>query len=166
MDIKAKYDVLSVCRHIINYCNKKTLYIDHLKLQKLLYFVQANFLFTSNGKVACFQEEIIAWRYGPVVVEAYNEFKVFGSSHIPKIEMIEELNTNAWDFEKIVFEDPIVKNGDDSQLIDETIDYFRDYSSTDLVNLTHRQSPWKEASAEGMNTIIHKKDIYEYFKNS
>ena len=35
------YDVLEVCRHVINYSNEKEYGISNLKLQKVLYFIQA-----------------------------------------------------------------------------------------------------------------------------
>lgn len=38
------YKVLDICRHIINYSNEKDYGISNLKLQKVLYFVQAYFL--------------------------------------------------------------------------------------------------------------------------
>lgn len=38
------YDVLEVCRHVINYSNEKEYGISNLKLQKVLYFIQAYFL--------------------------------------------------------------------------------------------------------------------------
>ena len=36
-------NVLDVCRYIINYSNKKDYGISNLKLQKILYFIQAFF---------------------------------------------------------------------------------------------------------------------------
>ena len=38
------YDVLEVCRHVINYSNEKEYGISNLKLQKVLYFIQSYFL--------------------------------------------------------------------------------------------------------------------------
>ncbi len=49
------YDVLEVCRHIINYSNAKDYRISNFKLQKLLYFVQAYFLIASRDKQPCFR---------------------------------------------------------------------------------------------------------------
>lgn len=43
-ETKMNYDVKEVCRHIINYSNEHNYDISNLKLQKLLYFIQANFL--------------------------------------------------------------------------------------------------------------------------
>ena len=77
------YNVLGVCRHIVNYSNKKNYNISNLKLQKLLYFVQAYFLAKKNRP--CFNEEIQAWAFGPVVPEAYQEFKQYGGCNIPEV---------------------------------------------------------------------------------
>ena len=38
------YDVLEVCRHVINYSNEQDYGISNLKLQKVLYLIQAYFL--------------------------------------------------------------------------------------------------------------------------
>jgi uncharacterized phage-associated protein len=61
MHVKGRYNVIDVCRHIINYSNDNAIYIDNLKLQKLLYFSQANSLFVTAGNTPCFNEHIIAW---------------------------------------------------------------------------------------------------------
>ena len=76
------YNVLDVARYIIWYCKKKGYSISNLKLQKILYFVQAEFLVSVGSP--CFAEEIEAWDFGPVVPEVYHEFKIFGSADIPK----------------------------------------------------------------------------------
>lgn len=38
------YNVLEICRHVINYDNEHDYGISNLKLQKVLYFIQACFL--------------------------------------------------------------------------------------------------------------------------
>ena len=38
------YNVLDVCRFIINHCDEKDYSLSNLKLQKILYFIQAYFL--------------------------------------------------------------------------------------------------------------------------
>ena len=78
------YNVLDICRHVINFSNDKDYGISNLKLQKVLYFIQAYFLISTNEK--CFKERIEAWDFGPVVPEAYREYKQFGSGDIPSIE--------------------------------------------------------------------------------
>src|SRR5262245_19575381 len=51
--------------------------ISNLKMQKLLYYAQAWHLVFFNKPL--FKEEIEAWDLGPVVSEAYQEFKSFGN---------------------------------------------------------------------------------------
>ena len=53
----------------------------------------------------------------------------------------------------------------DRETINQTVDGFADYSATALVNITHNQDPWNEAYEEGMNRIISKKAIKEYFES-
>ena len=63
------YNVLDISRYIINYSNVKDYGISNLKLQKILYFVQAYFLIETGSP--CFKEKIEAWDFGPVVPKAY-----------------------------------------------------------------------------------------------
>ena len=88
------YDVLDISRHIINYSDEKDYGVSNLKLQKLLYFVQGNFLRVL--KRACFYEEIEAWKYGPVIPEVYSEFKMFGSNDIPRITHYNYFESNRY----------------------------------------------------------------------
>ena len=68
------YAALDIARYIIKYCKDNGYSISNLKLQKLLYFVQAQFLVTYNGRPA-FEEKIEAWDFGPVVPEVYHYLK-------------------------------------------------------------------------------------------
>ena len=51
-----KYNVLDIAEYIINYAIKNGYAISNLKLQKILYFVQAQFLVSLN--VPCFSAPI------------------------------------------------------------------------------------------------------------
>ena len=72
------YDVLEVSRYII----AKGCCVSNLKLQSLLYFVQAYFLLDSDGKSGCFSEGIEAWDFGPVVPNVYYTFCTYGATPI------------------------------------------------------------------------------------
>ena len=82
------YNVLDVCRHVINYSNENDYGISNLKLQKVLYFIQAYFVTNKKDHAPCFDEKIEAWDFGPVVPEAYHEYKQYGSGDIPSISYI------------------------------------------------------------------------------
>lgn len=71
---------------------------------------------------------------------------------------------NIWNSKRIKFEDTIIIDKD-KVLINKVIDKFADYSATDLVSLTHRQSPWIDAYVPYQNNEITIKVIREYFNS-
>lgn len=159
------YNVLDVCRHVINYSNERDYGISNLKLQKVLYFIQVYFLIQKEAYTPCFNEKIIAWDFGPIVPEAYCEYKQYGSGDIPTIKSYIMFNkNNIWNSKRIKFEDTIIIDKD-KVLINKVIDKFADYSATDLVSLTHRQLPWIDAYAPYQNNEITIKAIREYFNS-
>ncbi len=142
------YDVLTIANYIIELCNKKGYSISNLKLQKMLYFTQALFLVNKNE--ACFREEIEAWDYGPVVPSVYRRFKTYGSSTIPYLgEDVSNKISNS-----------------DRTLIEKVVDFFSKYTASALVELTHRQAPWKKAYIPHFGNVISKSSIQEYFMNT
>ena len=157
------YDVLEVCRHIIRYSNLHDYGVSNQKLQKLLYFIQAYFLIASPDKRPCFHEAIEAWDFGPVVPEAYHEFKQFGSMDIPfKDFFLDYSSENIFDVKRVPFIDNIISETDKT-LIDAVIEKFKYYTATDLVKITHNQRPWQEANARKYNREITKNSLREYF---
>lgn len=159
------YNVLDVCHYIVRYSNDRDYGISNLKLQKILYFVQAYFLISKEESTPCFNEKIEAWDFGPVVPEAYLEYKQHGGADIPttgfRILFDKE---NIWNTRKIPFDDNVIKE-EDKKLINEVIDKFACYSATDLVSITQRQSPWIDAYVPYKNNEITKDSIREYFVN-
>lgn len=142
------YNVIDVAKYIILYCKQHGYSISNLKLQKLLYFVQAQFL-VALGKPA-FSEEIEAWDFGPVVPEAYRYFKIWGSSEIPAV-IVEGAES------KIRFQD--------QEIMDAILEQCAPYSASYLVELTHHQKPWKKAYNGTYNRrVISQESIREYFK--
>lgn len=157
------YDVLDICRYVIKYSNEKGYGISHLKLQKVLYFIQVYFLCFSPDKKPCFREKIEAWNFGPVVQKVYQVYKQYGSCNIPFMP-----SYLVYDPEKMVnvkrvkYDDTSIKRHDKS-IINSVIDKFSGYSATDLVTLTHNQAPWKDAYEQGKNNEITHDAIRKYF---
>lgn len=54
-------NALDVARYVINYSNEKEYGISNLKLQKVLYFIQACYLISDLEQGPCFSERIEAW---------------------------------------------------------------------------------------------------------
>lgn len=155
------YPVRDVSHYIIVYSNKKDYGVSNLKLQKLLYFVQAFFLI--NDCPPCFDEKIEAWDFGPVVPEIYREYKRYGGMDIPTIDYYVKFDKkNIWNTERIYYEDII--SDDDKEMIQAVVDKFAHCSATFLVNLTHNQDPWINAYVNGQRNEITKEDIKRYFE--
>ena len=64
------YSAIDIARYIIWYCKNHGYTISNLKLQKILYFVQAEFLVSAGAP--CFYQDIEAWDFGPVIPEVYH----------------------------------------------------------------------------------------------
>lgn len=154
------YDVLDVSRYIINYSHKKDYGISNLKLQKVLYFVQAYFLIQTGHP--CFKDKIEAWNFGPVVPKAYCEYKQYGCGDIPTTKSFIMIDKdNIWNSKRVEFDDIIISD-DDKSLIDKVVDKFSEYSATDLVELSQHQTPWIDAISS-QNNEIKNDSIFEYF---
>lgn len=157
------YNVLDICRYVVNISDTELNGISNLKLQKILYFIQAYFLI-STGK-PCFSENIEAWDFGPVVPVAYHNFKQFGAMNIPSISTYLEYDSNnMWNVKRKVFNENIILE-EDRNKIRNVLNIFKDYSATSLVDLTHNQAPWKNAYVPGMNNIITLDSIRRYFND-
>ena len=70
------YSALNIAKYIIDKCTKDRDPISNLQLQKVLYYIQREFL--QQGAMA-FSEDIEAWQFGPVVPEAYKQYCGFGA---------------------------------------------------------------------------------------
>lgn len=157
------YNVLDICRFIINYCDKQDYSMSNLKLQKILYFIQAYFLSCTASKEPCFKEKIEAWTFGPVVPVAYHEYKQFGNTDIPKITHYIKYNEDDfWKSKVVAYNDDMI-SGDDKAIIMALVDKFAKYSTTSLVDITHHQSPWMDAYQQGYNNPITNEAIRSYF---
>lgn len=158
---RAKYNALYISQYIINYCNDKEIDISNLKLQKLLYFIQAKFLYEKGEP--CFVEKIQAWKYGPVVPEVYHEYKNYGSMIIDKIDYVYQNNEISWDNKYLKFDDNEI-TFEDKKYIAEVCDVLSNISANSLVDITHSQRPWIDAYEKHVNNIITNDSIISYFK--
>lgn len=75
-----QYSALEIARYIINKCTVENSPISNLQLQKILYFLQKEYLV--NKDRVLFSDEIQAWQFGPVVPEVYYQYCGFGSMAI------------------------------------------------------------------------------------
>ena len=137
------YSAFDISSYIIEYSNEKQYIISGLKLQKLLYFVQAYFLI--QKKEPCFREKLIAWNFGPVVVEVYEKYKEYGSLDIPKDR------AGAYYVDEA-----------DKELIKYVVDAFAYFPATTLTDTAIEQLPYQKAVASSEKEIKIQ-DIRDFF---
>lgn len=136
------YDANIIADYVIVYSDEHNYFLSNLKLQKLLYLIQAYFLISKNKPY--FFNTIEAWDFGPVVPDVYSRYKVFGATTIPAPRF---RNFNITDC--------------DQKLVNEVIEKFRRYTATDLMKLTQCQAPWQEAFE--YKTLISIDSLRRYF---
>lgn len=112
-------------RHIISVVHNSGQEITNLQLQKIMYFslqyALRNNLFTQQQLQDIYDVPFLVWRYGPVVKNIYEKYKVYGS-------------------------DPITENDNECQALSvlnsEIIKLSRE-DVFDLVDKSHMENHWK-----------------------
>lgn len=125
---KTDISALDVTNYFLYKTNADGDLVTNLKIQKLLYYAQAWHLV--NFDAPLFKETIRAWALGPVVKEVYDKFKKFGASPI---------KYNSTEKEAAIF------SKEQINYLNEFYDVFFEFSAHELVNMTHNETPWKEA---------------------
>ena len=123
--------------------------VDPLKLQKLLYYSQGVFMAKYPNKLL-FPEAIEAWDYGPVIPSIYKAYKKFGFSDIKP--------SNDVNFNKL--------ERKEQEIVDMVLEYYGSKSGLDLMNRTHRETPWKTAYEKGKNNILNNAVMQKHFSEN
>lgn len=144
-------NAIDVAKNIINIYNSKVdelvrnyditpEYITNLKLQKLLYFVQALCLMIFGKKA--FSEKILAWPYGPVINEVYQKYKPNRANEIVSEKFIKNISSGLY------------------KVIEEVVTCYGSIEANKLIDFTHEEEPWKNAE---INSEIDIESIRNYF---
>jgi len=119
--------------------------ITNLKLNKPLYFAQGTH-FARTGQ-PLFEDDIVAWAYGPVVVPVYERYKANGNGVISP-------DSCRSDYDGLFTSDEV------DSIIDTIVAYDK-YSASYLVNRTHAPgTPWCETPK---NQVIPKSLLQQFF---
>ena len=101
---------------------KKGQLMSNLKLQKLLYYVQGYHL--ARMGTPAFSDLVKAWAHGPVVPVVYHRFKKYSWHEIDQVPEMPAIPDNL------------------SKVIDAVLRRYLGFSSVELEELTHAESPW------------------------
>lgn len=138
----------NVAKYILSLADiEKGQVISNLALQKLLYYCQGYYLAFTENNEALFEENIVAWRYGPAVENVYQEYKKYGSASLPNNEWTDEMVATLSEKQRNV--------------IEAVNDVYKGYSAIALMEKTHMETPWRETE---QSEIITREKIYAFFK--
>lgn len=143
--MKGNYSSMSVANYIVNSAIDKEKPVSNLKLQKLLYYVQAASLVENN--VPMFDDDISAWKYGPVVETVYHAFKHFVGAPIDEC--------NSANIEYLDDTDSVDEliSGIDKKMIDKVVKSYEEYAALQMVRKTHEEEPWQKAYYNNIDYI-------------
>ena len=135
----ASYDALDIANYFVEQasCEDES-DLTNLKLQKLLYLAQCEYL--TKYEKPLFDDPIEAWPLGPVIQHVYDTFKECGGYPISCFDV---------DYDAQTISNEMV------EFLDYVWAKWSIYSAAHLVDLTHEEgSPWSKAYDQGTKTEI------------
>lgn len=135
---------MEAARHVVQGCHRLGKPCSNLKMQKVLYFMQAEFLVAAGRP--CFSGRIVAYDWGPVVPGVYMAYRAYGAADMPLPETA-----------------GCLFSGKDRELADGVIAECAGWSAAALEELTQRQPPWREAYGRGWGSVISPHSIRDFF---
>lgn len=143
------YDARAVANEVIRLAHSKAAPITNLELLKLIYFSHGFMLGIHKDPI--FYQPVIAWQYGPVVLDVYYSFNHYGAQaitrqlHMPGLQLVEDKA---------------------KEVISYTYDLLGSLSPSRLVAISHDvNGPWYKTwnNSLGQNQVIPIDLMQEYF---
>lgn len=144
-------DIIKNSYYVIYYFNENNTEVTNLKLQKLLYFLEALYMHVTKENFL-FDDDFEAWDFGPVCKRVYDEFKMFEREPIKLTPEEQGIAQNMPAINKL--------------FISTLHRIFKNYTTYDLVSLTHEEdSPWSKVYEQDSNEklIISKIETKDWF---
>lgn len=162
-----KVDLKKLVIFTIAYCNIHGFTITPMKLQKILYYIQAWYL-VKFDKELLFEELPQAWVNGPVYRSVYNQYKDSFYRSTPLI--LKEIKETGKD-EKILenYKNSLGLETEQIDLINVILKHYSSQDESKLVLMTHREAPWNIAR-EGYGEFdrceetISAESMYQFYK--
>ena len=124
------YNALDLSKYIVSKCIEDGQPISNLQLQKILYYIQKDFL--QRDEIA-FSDDIEAWQFGPVVPNVYYYYCGYGAMPISISKETFEINKS------------------DSPYIDKIVEQKRELNPWDMVAETHKEDgAWAKIYRKGL----------------
>jgi uncharacterized phage-associated protein len=102
-----------------------------MQLQKLTYIAHGFKLALSAGTEPLINEDVAAWKFGPVIPSLYHQLKIYGNGKVPNYSVSEQISQN------------------DDAIIQAVYKHYGNYHGTLLSEMTHRTgTPWHQVWVE------------------
>ncbi|PZL71703.1 hypothetical protein CI088_11930 [Enterococcus plantarum] len=127
--------------------------LTQMKLHKLMYYAQGVNLAVFSNRL--FDEDLLAWKHGPVVRSVYDRF-----------QGLKELDVTV-DDEQLENYEEIANDSNSRMVLEAVYEQYGGFSAGQLRNMTHSEKPWIEARDSGEDSPILDDDtIEQYFKEN
>ncbi|MEI9918540.1 MAG: Panacea domain-containing protein [Bacteroidota bacterium] len=135
--------------------------MSHLKLQKLLFYVQAYHL--AYFEKPLIEDDFQAWAHGPVSRKVYNSLK----DNTRLYDQVSYVRGPKEEHVKKIVRKTLTD--DQKNLVDEVVEMFSDLTGLQLENLTHNEKPWIKArkgvaAGERSDNVISKDSIRKFYR--
>ncbi|MBN1950301.1 MAG: SocA family protein [Bacteroidales bacterium] len=143
-----RYSALWIANYFLDKAFREGVEMTPMKLVKMVYLAHGwNMAITNNPLI---NEQVHAWRYGPVIRSVYDTYKVYGSNQIRQI-----FGNPSPDL------DP-----DTRKVLDKVWEVYKKYDGLQLSTLTHETgSPWEKSYNGERDTPIPDNVIQEFYQN-
>lgn len=154
------YKADDIAKYIVNYSNDNGIEITNLKLQLLMYYIQAYFITEKNQIL--FEDDLVKFRFGPVVRSVYSFYRCYTNQPIERQSYI-----NKMVFENHMFQSKTIEfsyrayTTADKLMMSTIIEKMKDYAPWDLVHHVQNESTWR--NTENIGDIIPVDAIRSYF---
>ncbi len=139
----------TVARWFVEWAHSNEADLSNLKLQKLLYFAQGEYLARTGGH-PLFADRIDAWQHGPVVKEIYHDYKSFGTGDVTP----DDSHPFEWDD----------VDDETAQFLIQVWNTYGGFGAWRLRNITHEQPPWRDVFEPNRPNIeISQQSMLDFF---
>lgn len=166
MDTLKKNDIQDVATYCGLVLLKEGMTVTPLKLQKILYYVQA-WMMVFFDEQLLFDEQPQAWVNGPVYPSIYNRFKAIGRyMQLKKEDFISEgVLTEAIG----AYADKLALTPNQLEVLNKLVLIYGSKNQDQLVFMTHCEKPWSIARGdlepfENSENPISFKDMYTFYR--
>lgn len=162
------YDVRDIACTLINEAISRGKPLNNVRAMKLLFYVQA--LAISRLKRIAFNDEFVAWTYGPAITTAWDYLKFFSHHNIEE-PVTERLDVEFFSSREVCIEARVVKTSINNEMIDdELLQVVHDVilkahaaSTMELIKYSMSEVLWKNVA---IKDTMKMEDMIEYFLNT